>query len=103
MIEKIKKDNELEEYFLNYMRLNLEKRDLPEELPDQKDEKRVTHYLKVTYDFNKAVEALIERLTKKYNLPDDLGQEESMTNNIIVEVCDYYLTKYGEEYIRNYK
>lgn len=103
MIEKIKNDKELEGYFLNYMRLNLEKRELPDELPDQKDEKKVTHYLKVTYDFNKAVETLMERLAEKYNLPDDLDREQSETNKTIVEVCDFYLSKYGEKYIRNYK
>ncbi len=101
--ESIKKDKELENYFLTYMRLHLEKRDLPGELPDQKEEEKVTDYLMVTYDFNKAVENLVGKLKEKYNLPDDIGNQKSKTNEVIIEVCDYYFSRYGEEYIRNYK
>lgn len=101
--ESIKKDKELENYFLTYMRLHLEKRDLPGELPDQKEEEEVTDYLKVTYDFNKAVQNLVGKLKEKYNLSDDIGNQKSKTNEVIIEVCDYYLSRYGEKYIRNYK
>ena len=103
LIEKIKSDKELEGLFLNYMSLHLQKRDLPDELPDQKDEQKVTEYLKITYDFNKAVEKLINNLKKKYKLPDDIGHENSKINEVLIEVGEHYLSKYGADYIKKYR
>ena len=103
MVEQIKEDKELENYFLNYIKHHLLKNELPDEMPSQEDEEKVTNYLKITYDFKKSVEELIDRLKSKYQLPEDIGHENSRMNKILVEVCEYYYSKYGENYIKRYQ
>lgn len=102
-VDNIIRNDYSRDVFLRYMQLHLLKSDLPDGLPDKKDEAKVTHYLKVTYDFNKATEQLLDHLRKRYQLPDDLDQEQSHTNEVVVKVCEYLYRKYGESYIRNYE
>lgn len=103
IIEKIKQNKDSHDVFLKYMHLHLLKSDLPENIPEQKDEEKVTHFLKVTYNFNKATEQLMDHLQNRYHLPDDLEDNESHTNEVVVKVCDYLYQKYGESYLRNYE
>jgi len=99
MIDKIKNDKELEPYFMKYMKLNLAIRKQPKEIPNNADKETTTDFLKVTYDFNKSIEELFQQLHDKYNVSIEIEDDDSPVNKILIEVCEYYYNKYGEDKI----
>lgn len=93
MIEKIKKDKSLEPYFLEYIRLTLAIRDKPAEISINADKEIKTEFLKITFDFNEAVENLLQKLNEKYGLSKEIENDESPINKVLIEVCTYYVNR----------
>ncbi|MCF8302675.1 MAG: hypothetical protein K9I94_05300 [Bacteroidales bacterium] len=100
LAEEIKEDQELEPYFLDYIKYNLLSRELPEELPQHASEDEVTRYLKITREFELKISSLLRMLRQKYNIKTHLeGDNQQLINQLLNNVCSYYLDQYGREKI----
>lgn len=98
--EEIKEDRELESYFLDYIKFNLLVRELPEALPDKATEEEVTKYLKITRGFELKTSSLLRVLRQKYNITTHLeGENQQLINQLLNNVCNYYIDQYGKDKI----
>ncbi len=92
----------MESLFLNYMKQHYMQRDLPDSIPQNASDEKTSWYLKRVWDFNYSVDQLLTTLEDKHQIKNDLDDENSYMNQLIIEACEVLLEKYGEDYIRNY-
>ncbi len=98
IVDIIRKDTELEVYFIRYMKYNLFFRQSTPPAPDAPED-QVTAYLQKSYDMELSLNELLEQLHKKYHLNQKIKDANDLTNQVLIEVCDHYYTFYGEERI----
>ncbi|MBS2101148.1 hypothetical protein [Carboxylicivirga linearis] len=89
----IKRNKELEVYFLRYIRTAYYQTLLGE--VDETDIDDILKQERVLENFKDALNELADILEQKYNLVIDYNTHDCIANKIIIEVSEYYVQKYS--------
>jgi hypothetical protein len=95
----IKRNKKLEKYFLGYLKCSYLLQTVPKDPHQNISPVETAKYLDIFNEFNSALNALLHQLDEHYNLRVQRENCDDPVNQIIIEVCEYYEKKYGEETI----
>jgi hypothetical protein len=95
----IKRNKELEKYFLSYIKWVTLAEDVPENPQECSSLEEFEMNKIFIYNSNKATEDLMSKLCIEYGFSLEIDSCDDPLNQLIGEVCEYYVEKYGFEMI----
>ena len=95
----IKRNKELEKYFLDYLKWTYLFQEIPDKPQMSLKSKDFSKFIEITNERDRAIKELFKQLFKQYGLQVQSDSCNDPVNQIIIDVSEYYDKKYGEETI----
>lgn len=99
--DEIKNDNELEPFFLDYIRCAEESNDLPEEMPKDISEEEAESIIKTAYKADVSLLNLLSEINDKYKTEYDADEieDDDEIAEILNQTCEHYIDMHTIETI----
>ena len=92
----MKRNKELEKYFLDYLKWTYLFHKIPDKPQMSSKSNEASKFIEITNERDRAIKELFKQLYKQYGLQVQSDSCNDPVNQIIIDVSEYYDKKYGE-------